>query len=80
MLDNDFIMENKNKYFPNSFSFSDANTKKSKNLMSKYGKKAVYLKAETECIDDAGMTVKLPIYTQFIIKNIIVENKSVRYA
>ena len=38
MADSDFIMENKNKYFPNSFSFSDANTKKSKNLMSKYGK------------------------------------------
>lgn len=27
MADSDFIMENKNKYFPNSFSFSNANTK-----------------------------------------------------
>ena len=39
-------------------------------------KKPIYLKAETECIDDAGMTVKLPKYTQFVIKNIIVENGS----
>ena len=76
MLDNDFIMEKKNKYFPNAFGFSDANAKKSQTLMEKYGKKAIYLKAETECIDDAGMTVKLPKYTQFVIKNIIVENGS----
>ena len=57
MLDNDFIMEKKNKYFPNAFGFSDANAKKSQTLMEKYGKKPIYLKAETECIDDAGMTV-----------------------
>ena len=79
MLDNDFIMEKKNKYFPNAFGFSDANAKKSQTLMEKYGKKAIYLKAETECIDDAGMTVKLPKYTQFVIKNIIVENRCVRH-
>lgn len=76
MVDSDFIMENKNKYFPNSFSFSDANTKKSENLMSKYGKKPVYLKAETECLDDAETPVKLPRYTQFIIKNMISQNGS----
>lgn len=69
-------MENKNKYFPNSFSFSDANTKKSKNLMSKYGKKPVYLKAETECLDETDTPVRLPRYTQFTIKNIISQNNS----
>lgn len=74
MVDSDFIMENKNKYFPNSFSFSNANAKKSENLMSKYGKKAVYLKAETECMDETDNSVKLPRYTQFIIQNIISEN------
>lgn len=74
MLDNDFIMEKKNKYFPNAFSFSDANAKKARTLMEKYGKKPVYLKAETACTDDAGMTVKLPKYTQFDIKDIIAEN------
>ena len=46
MADSDFIMENKNKYFPNSFSFSNANTKKSKNLMSKYGEKT--------CLSESG--------------------------
>lgn len=76
MADSDFIMENKNKYFPNSFSFSDANTKKSKNLMSKYGKKPVYLKAETECLDETDTPVRLPRYTQFTIKNIISQNNS----
>lgn len=76
MADSDFIMENKNKYFPNSFSFSDANTKKSKNLMSKYGKKTVYLKAETECLDETDTPVRLPRYTQFTIKNIISQNNS----
>lgn len=74
MVDSDFIMENKNKYFPNSFSFNDANAKKSQNLMSKYGKKPVYLKAETECLDDTDAPVKLPRYTQFTIKNIISQN------
>lgn len=74
MVDSDFIMENKNKYFPNSFSFSDSNAKKSENLMSKYGKKPVYLKAETECMDEEDNPVKLPRYTQFIIKNIISQN------
>ena len=82
MADSDFIMENKNKYFPNSFSFSDANTKKSKNLMSKYGKKTVYLKAETECLDETDTPVRLPRYTQFTIKKaciyITIDRKSTR--
>lgn len=73
MIDNDFIMENKNKYFPNSFSFSDANAKKSENLMNQYGNKTVYLKAETE-LDNDGTGIKLPRYTQFKIKDIISAN------
>lgn len=74
MLDKDFIMENKNKYFPNAFSFSDANAKKSQNLMSQYGNKPVYLKAETECKDGNDQPVTLPRYTQFTVKNIISQN------
>lgn len=50
--------------------------KKSKNLMSKYGKKPVYLKAETECLDETDTPVRLPRYTQFTIKNIISQNNS----
>ncbi|WP_455674229.1 hypothetical protein [Phocaeicola sp.] len=74
MIDDDFIMENKNKYFPNAFSFSDANTKKSENLMGTYGDKTIYFKAEKECQDEAGTTVTLPRYTHFTIKNIISQN------
>ena len=33
--------------------------------MSKYGKKTVYLKAETECLDETDTPVRLPRYTQF---------------
>ena len=36
--------------------------------MSKYGKKPVYLKAETECLDETDTPVRLPRYTQFTIK------------
>lgn len=74
MVDADFIMENKNKYFPNSFSFSDANAKKSEDLMSQYGKKVVYLKAATDCTDETDNEVKLPRYTQFIVNDIIAAN------
>ncbi len=35
--------------------------------MSKYGKKTVYLKAETECLDETDTPVRLPRYTQFTI-------------
>lgn len=58
MVDSDFIMENKNKYFLNLFSFSDVNIKKLKNLMSKYGKKFVYLKVEMECLDEIDILVR----------------------
>ena len=44
--------------------------------MSKYGKKTVYLKAETECLDETDTPVRLPRYTQFTIKNIISQNNS----
>ena len=44
--------------------------------MSKYGKKPVYLKAETECLDETDTPVRLPRYTQFTIKNIISQNNS----
>lgn len=74
MIDNDFIMENKNKYFPNAFSFSDANATKSQNLMDQYGGKPVYFKAEKECVDESGSQVTLPRYAQFTIRNIISEN------
>lgn len=74
MIDNDFIMENKNKYFPNAFSFSDANATKSQNLMDQYGGKPVYFKAEKECVDESGAQVTLPRYAQFTIRNIISEN------
>ena len=33
-------------------------------------KKTVYLKAETECLDETDTPVRLPRYTQFTIKNI----------
>ena len=36
-----------------------------------YGKKPVYLKAETECLDETDTPVRLPRYTQFTIKNMI---------
>ena len=36
--------------------------------MSKYGKKPVYLKAETECLDETDTPVRLPRYTQFTIQ------------
>lgn len=74
MIDSDFIMENKNKYFPNAFSFNDANAKKSQNLMEQYGNKPVYLKTEKECLDENGNPIKLPRYSQFTIKNIISQN------
>lgn len=38
--------------------------------------KPVYLKAETECLDETDTPVRLPRYTQFTIKNIISQNNS----
>jgi hypothetical protein len=74
MIDNDFIMENKNKLFVNSFSFGDANVTKSAQLMSQYGNKSLYLKAETEVTNANGGTVKMPRYTQFKVKDIVSQN------
>lgn len=70
MVDDDFIMENKNKFFPNAFSFSDANAKTSDNLMSRYGNRSVYLKKSAECTSANGEKAKMPRYTHFKIKGI----------
>jgi hypothetical protein len=74
MIDDDFIMNNKNKLFINSFSFGDANATKSATLMSQYGHKTLYLKAATEVTDPDGQTVKLARYTQFKVNDIISQN------
>lgn len=70
MVDDDFIMDNKNKFFPNAFSFNDANAKVSNNLMNQYGNKNIYLKQKTVCYTSGGEEVKMPRYTHFKIKNI----------
>lgn len=73
MIDNDFIMDNHNKYFPNAFSFSDINSERTENLMEMYGNRAIYLKNETTLLDKNGNTVKVNKYAQFSIQNIIPE-------
>lgn len=70
MIDDDFIMENKNKFFPNAFSFGDANEKTSGNLMNMYGNKSIYLKKSAKCTSITGEKVNLPRYTHLTIKNI----------
>ena len=70
MIDDDFIMENKNKFFPNAFSFGDANEKTSGNLMNMYGNKSIYLKKSAKCTSITGEEVNLPRYTHLTIKNI----------
>lgn len=76
MVDDDFIMDNKNKFFPNAFSFSDANAKVSESLMDKYGNRNIYLKKKTTCYASGGEEVKMPRYTHFKIKNIISDANS----
>lgn len=70
MIDDDFIMENKNKFFPNAFSFTDANIKNSDNLMARYGNRSIYLKKSVECTSVNGKSVIHPRYTHFKIQNI----------
>ena len=70
MIDDDFIMDNKNKFFPNAFSFGDANEKTSGNLMNMYGNKSIYLKKSAKCTSITGEEVNLPRYTHLTIKNI----------
>lgn len=70
MIDNDFIMENKNKFFPNAFSFGNVNEKTSNNLMNLYGNKSIYLKKTAQCTSAAGEEVSLPRYTHLTIKSI----------
>ncbi|MGL4852624.1 MAG: hypothetical protein ACRC3Z_08285 [Phocaeicola sp.] len=76
MVDSDFIMENKNKYFPNAFSFSDANAKEAEALMGLYGNKSIFLIKETPLEDQNGRKVKLPKYSQFTIQSITPEKSS----
>ncbi|MGL5272024.1 MAG: hypothetical protein ACRC8J_00885, partial [Phocaeicola sp.] len=76
MLDKDFVMDNKNKYFPNAFSFTDSNAKKEEGLMGIYGGKPVYLKNDTELTDVNGRSVKFSKYEQFTIKHITSEKNS----
>lgn len=71
MIDDDFIMENKNKFFPNAFSFGDANKKVSGNLMSMYGNKSIYLKKAVKSLSASGEEVNQTKYTHLTIKNII---------
>lgn len=73
MIDNDFIMDNHNKYFLNAFSFTDINSKKSENLMELYGNRAIYLKEASTLVDKSGNSVKLPKYAQFAIQQIVPE-------
>jgi archaellum component FlaF (FlaF/FlaG flagellin family) len=74
MIDNDFIMENKNKTFPNAFTFGDANTAKSATLMEQLGNKEVYLKNATTLKDAYGSEVKKARYTQFKVTDIVSAN------
>lgn len=74
MIDNDFIMENKNKTFPNAFTFGDANTAKSASLLSQLGNKEVYLKNATTLKDANGNEVKKARYTQFKVTDIVSAN------
>lgn len=70
MIDDDFIMENKNKFFPNAFSFNDANKKISDSLIDRYGNKSIYLKRNTQCTSDNGENVTFTRYTHFKIVEI----------
>lgn len=70
MIDNDFIMDNKNKFFPNAFSFTDANAKTSNSLMDKYGNRSIYLKKSAVFTSSAGQKVRQNRYTHFKIKEI----------
>jgi hypothetical protein len=74
MIDNDFIMDNKNKLFINSFSFGDANAAKSASLMTQYGHKSVYLKSAMSVTKADGSSVQKPRYTQFKVTDIITKN------
>ena len=76
MIDDDFIMDNKNKFFPNAFGFSDANKKASEILMSQYGDKTLYLKQELVCNDIEGNPHKLPRYTHFTVRDVQAEVNS----
>ena len=76
MIDDDFIMDNKNKFFPNAFSFSDADKKASEILMSQYGDKTLYLKQEMVCTDTVGTPHKLTRYTHFKIQDLKAEVNS----
>ena len=70
MIDNDFIMEDKNKFFPNAFSFTDANAKTSNSLMDKYGNRSIYLKKSAVFTSSTGQKVRQNRYTHFKIREI----------
>lgn len=70
MTDNDFIMDNKNKFFPNAFSFTDTNVKTSQSLMDKYGNHIIYLKKSAVFTSTDGQKVRQPRYSHFKIKEI----------
>ena len=70
MIDNDFIMDNKNKFFPNAFSFTDANAKTSNSLMDKYGNRSIYLKKSAVFTSSTGQKVRQNRYTHFKIREI----------
>lgn len=80
MIDDDFIMDNKNKFFPNAFGFNDATKEASEFLMRQYGNKTIYLKKELVCVDRKGDAHKLPRYTHLTINDIKAEDNSNNYS
>lgn len=67
MADSDFIMENKINIFQIHLA-SVMQIQKIKEPDEQIWEKPVYLKAETECLDETDTPVRLPRYTQFTIK------------